>query len=263
MRKGEGIAGWVADQAQAVLIPDTENDRRFQSGFDAISGYRTRSIVAVPMRSRNRVVGVVELCNVLEEDACREDLPFPRSCATMPAWRSTTRGPTLRCSTSRRDPLTNLLNSTSFLKLLNDQIALAERDRSPLSVVFLDIDSFKQVVDTHGHLTASRVLAEIGHRIQRLLGPQQHAARFGGDEFSIVLLGASAETALAWGERLRASLRAEPYQLDLAGGIHVTASIGIATFPGDAASGEELLKAADAAMYRVKGNGKDACRSAR
>ncbi|MFO0980424.1 MAG: sensor domain-containing diguanylate cyclase [Planctomycetota bacterium] len=265
VKPGEGVAGWVARHGQPVIVADARTDPRFERRFDVLSGFETRSLVAVPLRSRNRVVGVMELCNVVETGRFQQpDLDFLSllcDYAGVAVDNARTHAQVLELS--KRDPLSKLLNSTTFLKLLNELVERSGSGRTPLSLVFLDIDGFKVVVDTHGHLTGSRVLAEIGQRVREALEPPQQATRFGGDEFAIVLPALDRDAALAWAERLRAALRERPYQRDAGKEIWITASIGVATFPDDGTTGEDLLRAADAAMYRVKGSGKDACQRAR
>jgi diguanylate cyclase (GGDEF)-like protein len=256
----EGIAGWVLVNDQPAVIRDVTTDPRFQKRFDQITGFQTRSMIAMPMRSRGRVIGVMELCNVMEGDKISAaDIDFLQllcEYAGVAVDNARTHAHVLELA--RRDPLSELLNSTAFLQELNHEVNRGQ----PFSVVFFDIDDFKRVVDTHGHLMGSRVLAEIGARLRSHLGPGDRASRFGGDEFCALLSGKNGEAATQWAQSLRAVLRATGYQRDQGKNIQITASIGVASFPTDGRSGEELLRAADTAMYRVKGTGKDACAAA-
>jgi diguanylate cyclase (GGDEF)-like protein len=256
----EGIAGWVLMNDRAAVIPDVGCDPRFQKRFDEMTGFQTRSMIALPMRSRGRVIGVMELCNVLEGDRVSSaDVDFLQllcEYAGVAVDNARTHAQVLEMS--RRDPLSQLLNSTAFLQELNEEV----KRGAPFSVLFFDIDDFKRVVDTHGHLTGSSVLAEIGGRLRSRLAPGDRGSRFGGDEFCALLMGKDRAAASAWAESLRAALRAPGYQREQGKNIAITASIGIASFPADGQNGEELLKAADTAMYRVKGSGKDASAAA-
>ncbi len=119
----------------------------------------------------------------------------------------------------------------------------------------LDLDRFKELNDTLGHASGDRLLAELGPRLAAALRPADTLARLGGDEFAVLCPGASGTGARSVARRLQDSLL-EPFLLgDLQ--VHVDASIGIATYPGDGATVEELLQRADVAMYQAKGDGTD------
>ena len=131
------------------------------------------------------------------------------------------------------------------------------RSGKPLSVLFIDMDGFKNVNTLHGHLAGSRALVEAAGVIRSCARETDVVARFGGDEFSLILPDTGREGAVAVAERIRARMRAFPFLGEEGLALHLTASIGIATLPDLTATAEELLKAADTAMYRVKNSGKD------
>jgi diguanylate cyclase (GGDEF)-like protein len=171
---------------------------------------------------------------------------------------------------ARRDDLTGLYNDRFLNRRLTEEIQLAERDGTGLGLLFLDLDNFKNVNDSYGHLAGSRTLREIGQLIQATLPPGAIAARYGGDEFCIILPGADAETATTVAEALRLSIEATPL---LAGakelgigpkGLHVTSSFGVANYHehvGPIGSVDRrqnaLLRLADTAMYAAKAAGKN------
>ena len=127
----------------------------------------------------------------------------------------------------------------------------------PLSLLFIDLDGFKGVNDTHGHLFGSRALVEAAAVIRTSARETDVVSRFGGDEFALVLPDTGGEGAFAVGERIRDRI-AEHRFLESDGlDIHLTASVGVATLPDVAASAEELVQAADKAMYQVKETGKN------
>jgi diguanylate cyclase (GGDEF)-like protein len=161
------------------------------------------------------------------------------------------------------DDLTGLANARYLNQILRRETKRANRSRRPLSLLFLDLDGFKQVNDRHGHLAGSRALREAALIIRGCARETDVAARFGGDEFAIVLPDTDGAGAVAVGERLRDRLRAGRF-LEADGlSVALTASIGIATLPDVAGSAEELLRAADMAMYRVKTAGKNGIYTAR
>jgi len=155
------------------------------------------------------------------------------------------------------DDLTGLSNSRYLNAALRREAKRASRSGRPLSLLFLDLDGFKQVNDTYGHQAGSRTLAEAAGVIRGCARETDVVARFGGDEFSLILPDTSQDGAVSVATRIRERLRAACYLTSEGLSIRLTASIGVATLPDVAASAEELLKAADTAMYRVKASGKD------
>ena len=155
------------------------------------------------------------------------------------------------------DDLTGLSNSRYLNAALRREAKRASRSGRPLSLLFLDLDGFKQVNDTHGHQAGSRTLAEAAGVIRGCARETDVVARFGGDEFSLILPDTSQDGAVSVASRIRERLRAACFLTSEGLSICLTASIGVATLPDVAASAEELLKAADTAMYRVKASGKD------
>ena len=124
-------------------------------------------------------------------------------------------------------------------------------------MVFLDLDNFKTVVDSYGHLRGSKVLAQVARVIDGVLGPDDSLVRYGGDEFIILMPRRSQAGALEVTRRLRRSLNQTAFLQDEGLEIKVTASYGIATLPEDAQDREKLLLIADRAMFGSKGRGKD------
>jgi diguanylate cyclase (GGDEF)-like protein len=141
--------------------------------------------------------------------------------------------------------------------VLRRETKRASRSGRPLSLLFLDLDGFKGINDVHGHLYGSRALVEAADVIRKSARETDMVARFGGDEFALVLPDTGSEGALAVGERIRDRIAEHAFLAADGLDIRLTASVGVATLPDVAASVEGLIQAADEAMYHVKEHGKN------
>jgi diguanylate cyclase (GGDEF)-like protein len=160
------------------------------------------------------------------------------------------------------DDLTQLYNSRYLNQALRRETKRATRNGRPLSVLFVDLDGFKSINDAHGHLYGSRALVEAAAVIRQCARETDFVARFGGDEFALVLPDTGSDGARAVGERVRDRIATHRFLVGEGLDLRVSASVGIATLPDAAASAEELLQAADRAMYWVKDHGKNNIRVA-
>lgn len=159
------------------------------------------------------------------------------------------------------DDLTGLLSSRSFFSELRREVSLSKNHRRPFCVLMMDIDFFKDVNDTYGHLTGSRTLEEIGACITKILRSGDAAARFGGEEFAAFLLDAQLSQGLVAAERIRAEIEKKKFTVLRQGkpsdSHHVTISVGVASFPDDSKDPIELVEMADSALYRAKREGRN------
>jgi diguanylate cyclase (GGDEF)-like protein len=147
-------------------------------------------------------------------------------------------------------------------QVLRRETKRASRSGRPLSLLFLDLDGFKSVNDTYGHLFGSRALVEAAAIIRRSARETDVVARFGGDEFALILPDTGGEGAYAVGERIRERIAEFVFLTGDSLKVHLTASVGVATLPDVANSAEELVQAADGAMYQVKDRGKNGIQAA-
>ena len=152
------------------------------------------------------------------------------------------------------DALTGLPNRLLLTERIEFSLSLSQRDGSPFAILFLDLDRFKQINDSLGHLFGDRVLIQVAERIKGCLRQADTAARLGGDEFVLLLHQADARGAEMTARRVLAAL-ALPYSLDEMS-FTLTASIGIALYPADGSTMDDLIKNADSAMYHVKERGR-------
>jgi diguanylate cyclase (GGDEF)-like protein len=151
---------------------------------------------------------------------------------------------------AQRDPLTGLLNASAFLDQLSETLA-AQPGRA-VSVLFLDLDHFKQVNDQHGHLMGSAVLVEVSRILQASVRVLDTVCRYGGDEFTVLLDGAPVEVAHAMAERIRRSVEKHAFLSREGLSLHLSTCVGVATFPVHGRSARDILDQADRAMYRGK-----------
>jgi diguanylate cyclase (GGDEF)-like protein len=246
----EGIAGWVATNDRPLLLPDVSQDARFSRRMDELSGFRTRSIVAVPLRTRNRCIGVLELINNMDDRCFTEvDERILRGYADFAAiaiQNARTHAETIELT--RTDLLTGLRNSKYFLACVQEAI---ERNE-PFALVFFDMDRFKQLVDTHGHVRGSAALAEVGAILRQALVPPEEGCRFGGDEFALLLPGRDLAAAAARCRALTGLIAEHIFLVGEGLEIRLSASFGAAAFPDDAHTATSLLHEADARMYEAK-----------
>jgi diguanylate cyclase (GGDEF)-like protein len=160
-----------------------------------------------------------------------------------------------------RDPLTGLLNRRYLDEAMVREIAQAQRSRQPVSFVLIDLDHFKRLNDSRGHRAGDAVLQAVGTLLAGSIREGDLACRYGGEEFLLVLPGASTEAAQQRTDELRRALAALPLESD-GTAMRVTLSAGIATFPRHGSTREELIRKADVALYGAKASGRDCVRVA-
>jgi len=254
------IATWVMHRNQEFVTPDLARDVR-------VTNPHAGAAVAFPLSCRGRRVGALVALD--RQPSGRE----PRLSASLlravrillePATVALDNALLLkRADTlSVTDDLTHLYNSRYLNLVLRRETKRTSRSGRPLSLLFIDLDGFKAVNDTHGHLFGSRALVEAAAVIRRCARETDVVSRFGGDEFALVLPDTGGEGAFAVGERIRERIAAHRFLAGDGLDIHLTVSVGVATLPDVAASAEELVQAADKAMYLVKDSGKNGIQAA-
>jgi len=258
LKLGEGIAGWVAQHGESLLVPDVYTDPRFAKRIDEMTKWQTRSIICIPLKSKHRVLGVIQLINVDMEGFGGNEMLLLQALADYAAIAiDNARAVEKIQELTITDDCTGLYNARHLYKTLEAEVYRSTRFGYEFSILFLDLDHFKSVNDTHGHLIGSRLLAEIGYAIKAHLRLIDYAFRYGGDEFVVLLPQTSKDSALVVARRLRDVFRKE-YWLKADGlNLNVRASMGVATFPEDAKSAHEIIRQADEMMYAVKNTTRD------
>jgi diguanylate cyclase (GGDEF)-like protein/PAS domain S-box-containing protein len=217
-----------------------------------------RSAALVPVRGEDKVRGVLCACYRQADAFAAEELNFVEAAASVLSTalhRIDSEG--RLAYLAQFDPLTGLPNRTLLADRFSQMIAQAKRRGSPLAVLFIDLDEFKMVNDTLGHAGGDALLKETAVRLQSSVRTGDTVARISGDEFAVVLADlARPEDAALVAQKIidRLSAAVEVHGKE----VFVTASVGIAAFPGDGGDAETLIGAADAAMYRAKQSGRNA-----
>ena len=159
---------------------------------------------------------------------------------------------------ARVDVKTGLYNARHFSTVFGDELSRAQRSGQPLSVIMADLDLLREINNTYGHLAGDAVLTGVADIFRRELRQHDLAARFGGEEFSILLPGTAIEEALEIADRIRRIVAARPFEVETsAEPVHVTISMGVASYPRDGLEPSALVHQADLAVYRAKLQGRN------
>ena len=254
IKMGEGIAGWVAERGEPVLVEDIKTDSRRMVRRDWSWHLEAQSIVCVPVKGRESVLGVIELVNTSSKERFHEeDIPILKNLADYAAIALENARYVKRIhELTITDDCTALYNARHLNFVLDAEIYRSTRYGYEFSVIFIDLDHLKQVNDTHGHLVGSKLLWLVGDLVKGHLRLIDYAFRYGGDEFVVLLPQTSRRNALMVVRRLRELLNSRIFFVEEGLNVRVTASFGIAGFPDDARTRRELLRLADEAMYLVK-----------
>jgi len=214
------------------------------------------AVVMLPLVAKGETLGLVELIadTSINLDERRLDLARMMANEAAMALGNAQLYVTAR-ALADRDPLTGFFNHRYLHERLAEEILRAQRSREPLAMLMLDLDDFKLVNDTLGHLFGDEVLRWTAEQIRASLRASDVPTRYGGDEFAVILPATTAGEARTVGERILRALAENAFRAPGHGPVFVTASIGTAAFPGQGRTPRELIAVADRALYRVKGDG--------
>ena len=268
-----GIAGRVYTSGAPYVSPDLANDPYFTGETDLESGFTSRTIIGVPVIVGESICGVLELVNRLDGQPYEaRDLNLLHIFAGYISSSIQNALDAIRArELARRDDLTGLFNDRFLHSRLHEEIERAEKDGTDLSLLFLDLDDFKHINDNHGHLAGSRTLTELGGMLVAAAPAGAVCARYGGDEFVVILPGADAARAVTTAEELRHQISSHTFLATMSAEgrpplalRNITASVGVSSYHEHVASGGEaerrenaLLRLADTAMYDAKHRGKN------
>jgi diguanylate cyclase (GGDEF)-like protein len=249
---GTGMPGWVALHGEPLIVTHEGVAARLSDGE------QRHSAICLPLRSRERTLGILQVTHPTPQTLTDDAITFlyivcDYAAIAIENARAVERIQELTIT----DDCTHLFNARHLAAVLPTEIERARRFDQPLGIVFLDLDYFKQVNDVHGHPAGSRVLAEAAEVITRTLRTVDLAFRYGGDEFVAILPQTPGPAAAAAANRLLVAMRARRF-LSLEGlSLHLTASLGVASYPDDADNAAALLERADQRMYSVKNTTRD------
>jgi diguanylate cyclase (GGDEF)-like protein len=246
--RGTGIAGWIAENGRSLIVEDVSRDERFHSEMDEQTSFTTKSIIGVPLVSRGKVFGVIELINKLDGSSFTPlELALLQTIADFAAiaieksyyLRSLRRIASI-------DSLTGLYNRRVFSRFLEKEVARIKRSGGVFSLMMIDIDKFKGINDLYGHETGDAVLKEVSAMLSGLTRASDLVCRFGGDEFIILLPESNVKEAEILKERIFASLAQRNSSASFALGL----SFGIQGIDRD--SCDKAVDLVDRKMYRDK-----------
>jgi diguanylate cyclase (GGDEF)-like protein len=256
MKLGEGIVGTAALTGEAILVPENaQHDPRFSKRVDDMTGFTTKSLICLPLKVQDSVIGAIEIVN--PED------PFLFDESSMPVLSFLADYVSIAITNARNhmriqtlaitDDVTGFYNT----RFLHDYLAkLIEQDQV-VSLAFLDLDDFKKVVDTYGHLMGSKMLREVAVVIASQLDCDDRLVRYGGDEYVVIMEAQDKQSALEKMKDVHQEISQSRFLQSEGFEIKITASCGIASYPQDAADMGQLLQMADGALYSSKELGKN------
>lgn len=264
LEPGEGIVGWVCEHGEPQVVVDAQTDPRFSSRLDAVIGFKTYSVVCVPLlNGSNKVIGALELINKVRpapdgSPATWEGEPFTGLDLSILAAIGSFAGVAAENAflhekvreLAMLDPLTGLSNRYYFNEVYSREVKRSKRYGHPLCIMMMDVDNLKAINDHHGHLVGDRALGIVGSILKESVRETDLVARFGGDEFVVLLPVSNEESGREVAGRIRERLAAWNENPALPG-IRLGLSIGLhAAGPEEA---DQLLLLADQDLYHSKG----------
>jgi diguanylate cyclase (GGDEF)-like protein/PAS domain S-box-containing protein len=244
----------IIESDDPIVLDDVRDDPRLR---EMTHGTSVRGWMGVPMQARGYTIGLIILHSHVINEYSKEDIALAKSYAAEAAIAIENAQLFKQIQElSITDPLTNLYNRRYFFSLLRVEFERSRRYDHPLSVAMLDIDHYKQVNDTYGHFTGDHVLEDIAQRLKKNLREIDIIARYGGDEFVIILPDTQLNDAIQVTERLKDKLAASPIYIN-GTSIIVSASVGLAEIDKDCVGLDTLLNRADQALYAAKQSGRN------
>ena len=252
---GEGIAGWVWQHGNPILIKDAKKDERFSSIADKKTEFTTNSLIAVPLVVNGNIIGVMEAVNKIDGTYFTDFEMEVLNYLSIQAAIAIDNAKLYELAIT--DSLTKLFAKRYFLRRLNDEFKRTKRYNLDMSLIFFDIDNFKNINDKFGHLTGDRALFEVSKIIKNNLRQIDLPCRYGGEEFCLILPETNQNGAIHLAEKIRKKIEAKIYEY-MGSSFKLTISGGIASIKENhIGTEEELIDIADKALYFSKENGRN------
>ena len=262
VKVGEGVAGWVAQHGETLIVPESDNDPRLSSE-DAVKPAVVRSVIAMPLRGRKGTHGVIQIFNPRADRMTNYTIAFLHILADHAAIAIENARDVARIQQlSITDDCTGLYTARHLYDVLGRELDRCSRLGLPVSLAFLDLDCFKMVNVAHGHLVGSDLLAHTGQRLQELCSVGNLCFRYGGDEFVVLMPETGAQAAQEHCTELLQTLMETRFPIRPGLKLRVSASVGLSTAPADGLTVHAVIGAADARMYAAKTNGRGHVRGA-
>ena len=256
-RLGEGVSGAAAAQGKTMYVPDVQRDRHYLH----YKGLRksTGSFLCVPLRAKGRIVGVMNLNRPAVDGFSPQEIRLAEAISAQAGLAiANARLYQQTRELSFTDALTGIPNRRYLFTRLEQEVSRSLRFGDELTVLMMDLDLFKQVNDAHGHTVGDAVLRGIAVALQRNVRKVDMVARYGGDEFVVVLPRIAREEAIEVAEKLRRAVATTPLPAPAgAGPVRVTVSVGVAGFGHEATDVAALVEKADGALYEAKRAGRN------
>jgi len=258
---GEGIAGGGALRGGALLVRDVEKDPR--TARRNRPRFKSKSLVSIPLKLNDKVLGVLNLSDKGDlQDFSETDLKLLTAFSTFASLmieRSQVKEETCRLERlSCTDPLTGTYNRRFLNQRLEEEVNRSQHQGLEFTLVFIDLDHFKGYNDRFGHLAGDEALVKAAQVISTTLRDMDTLARFGGEEFCVLLPGTSKHRGQLVAERIRMGVERELFSgVEGPGAGRLTASMGVATYPDDGTTVSSLLNASDVALYQAKAGGRN------
>lgn len=256
---GEGVAGMVVQKGEPFIVTDFSTAPE-KSEAEIVNIKTLGSVICMPMRTREGTLGCITVFRKNPDPYSTNDQLLLNIFATEAV--EAVEKARLITELKRQatfDPLTNLLNKHNLIARLETEVERCNRHRQILSVIFIDLDGFKNCNDTLGHLMGDKLIHDVGRFLHGQCRVSDILGRFGGDEYVIVAAQTNAQGGLVFAERIRDRMASHCFALDTKT-IHdviTTCSIGVASLPEHSNSAQELLDRADQALYASKRAGKN------
>jgi len=244
-------------EGNPIHVPKTEIQEH--SNDPLLKNFHTNELIIMPLKAKDKVNGLIVADNLFTQKPISPDDLKTFTMLSNQAGLAIENSQLYEIvvNKSRMDSLTNLWNHGFFQDTLSKEIEYAKERKWPLSLIIMDLDNFKQLNDTYGHQKGDLILMEIAKLLKESSRETDYVCRYGGEEFSILLTATNRDQAYAIAERLRIQIAERAFPVSEQQTIKLTVSIGIATFPDDTTSKEELIGKADKAMYTAKFIGKN------